>query len=789
MNKKDELEMFVLDDVYEVIEIDFLDHKIKTVIDEYQNIWISIESICDHLKIDSEKEIESLIDSDLDVWILKVFDSNFGKYDLFMINIGSIKLWLNTIHFNHIKFGSRNILIKYIKEIVDIITNAAVVLSNNSICNTENNNEVIGEEVVFDKDSAIEKVRKQKEIKNSNIKEKIEIKNDETIDVVEVDFCDGRIELLKYCSDIWINVKSVCDLFGISYSEQHIKLESRDWKDWVIWKILNKKFVIHLYCFRDWLFKLDPSKLQEDKRNILIRYRKEVTIDAIQKAFSEEIKRDKSIDEVEDGTVKRDTFEEEKDEEMKEEKMSYPFYFEDEIVITFIYEGKPCWIAKDIGDILGYARDGRALIPVIKDWSKNEFIYKGDDYVILTGKELKQFKETARSVSAFSSHLVILFKGGLELVCDRKNNSIGRKLKKFLIEEVVSQIDKPEEKKINKEIKEEKTEVITTSCKEEGTDIVPVREKTYQVVEVDFYDGTIHAIMDEDGNIWMSVRRACEHIGIDPEGQRQRLSNPERSPWAVACMIKAIGPDGKMYKNFMLHIDSVPAWFFKIELSRIANPKSKEVLTKYQLEVANVLRNYFLGNRMQQFGRYEIPSYPDTLRAYADLLEKNNLLVIERDGAISEAKHQSYLANNMAMRLESKKDAISVGEKLASSKGGLTIADFGNAVKINGKVYGSGKMRELLKRWGVFTKDDKKPRNYRLRERQWFEVNIDFYRDEDGILNQLSCIVITTKGQMNVLLKMSNDVEFEGKSIVFDGEEYNGQGYFPFKNKKKNEKF
>lgn len=703
MNKKDELEKFVLDDVYEVIEIYFLDHKIKTVIDEYQNIWISVESICDHLKIDSEKEIESLIDSDLDVWILKVFDSNFGKYDLFMINIGSIKLWLNTIHFNHIKFGSRNILIKYRKEIVDIITNAAVVLSNNSICNTENNNEVIGEEVVFDKDSAIERVRKQKVTKCSKIEEKKTF------------------------------------ITGENFEGEEIVVE-KDEKS------------------REECYSVEENKIEE----------------------------------VEDGTVKCGVLEEEKDEEMKEEKMqeimSYPFYFEDEIVITFIYEGKPCWIAKDIGDILGYARDGKRLIALINDWS-DEFIHKGDDYVILTGKELKRFKDSTRSVSSYSSRLMLIFEGGLDFVCDRTNNSVGRRLKKFLMEEVVPQIDKPEEKKINKEIKEEKTEVITTSCKEEGTNIVPVREKTYQVVEVDFYDGTIHAIMDEDGNIWMSVRRACEHIGIDYSGQHQRLKDKERSPWATVGMIPIVAEDGKIREQFMLHIDSVPAWFFKIELSRIANPKSKEVLTKYQLEAANVLRNYFLGNRMQQFGRYEIPSYPDTLRAYADLLEKNNLLVIERDGAISEAKHQSYLANNMAMRLESKKDAISVGEKLASSKGGLTIADFGNAVKINGKVYGSGKMRELLKRWGVFTKDDKKPRNYHLRERQWFEVNVDFYIDEDGIQNQLSCIVITTKGQMNVLLKMSNDVEFEGKSIVFDGEEYNGQVYFPFKNKKKNEKF
>jgi prophage antirepressor-like protein len=499
-------------------------------------------------------------------------------------------------------------------------------------------------------------------------------------------------------------------------------------------------------------------------------------------------------DEEDKDVVKRDTLEDEKDEKMKNYKMknegekmqeivSQVFHgvFENKPIATFTYRGRHCWIAKDIGDILGYARDGGSLIHIIKDWSrsKNDFINKGDDYVILTGKELKQFKETARSVSSYSSRLMLIFKGGLEIVCDRQNNSVGRKLKEFLIEEVLPRIGKSEDKKIEKEIEEEKSEAITTSCKEEGIDIFPVKEKTYQVVDVDFYGGTIEAVLDENGDIWASVRRACEHLGIASNGQIEKLKDKE---WAVNKMILSTGPDGKRYENFMLNLDSFAGWLFTIHASKV-KPECRELLVMYQKEAAKVLRDHFFGNRMQPFVGHEIPSYPDTLRAYADLLEKNSLLVIERDGARSEAKHQSYLANNMAMRLESKKEAISIGEKLVSSKGGLTIADFGNAVKINGKAYGSGKMRELLKRWGVFTKDDKKPRNYHLRERQWFDVNVDFYIDEDGIKNQLSCIVITTKGQRIVLLKMSNDVEFEDKSIVFDGEEYNGQGSFSFKNK------
>ena len=72
-----------------------------------------------------------------------------------------------------------------------------------------------------------------------------------------------------------------------------------------------------------------------------------------------------------------------------------------------------------------------------------------------------------------------------------------------------------------------------------------------------------------------SVRMACEHLGIDEEGQRQKLKNAERAPWAVACMTKATGPDGKMYEQFMLHLESVPMWLASTwVLMRIANKKN-----------------------------------------------------------------------------------------------------------------------------------------------------------------------------------------------------------------------
>lgn len=42
-----------------------------------------------------------------------------------------------------------------------------------------------------------------------------------------------------------------------------------------------------------------------------------------------------------------------------------------------------------------------------------------------------------------------------------------------------------------------------------------------------------------------SVRRACEHLGIDYSGQHQKLNDRNRSPWSCACIIHAHDTTGR----------------------------------------------------------------------------------------------------------------------------------------------------------------------------------------------------------------------------------------------------
>ena len=113
------------------------------------------------------------------------------------------------------------------------------------------------------------------------------------------------------------------------------------------------------------------------------------------------------------------------------------------------------------------------------------------------------------------------------------------------------------------------------------------------IVEVPFYSDNIQAVREGE-QVWVVVKRVCEALAIDPEGQRQRLRDPSRAPWAVTCMTQATGPDGKTYEVFALDLKSLPLWLATIDAGRV-KPEARFQLVAYQRECADVLARHFFG--------------------------------------------------------------------------------------------------------------------------------------------------------------------------------------------------
>lgn len=110
------------------------------------------------------------------------------------------------------------------------------------------------------------------------------------------------------------------------------------------------------------------------------------------------------------------------------------------------------------------------------------------------------------------------------------------------------------------------------------------------------FDGDNLQTVREGEAVWVVVKRVCEALGVDRNGQQQRLQDAERAPWAVGCMMHLTGSDGKTYEMFCVDLDTLPMWLATIDVGRV-KPEAREKLIAYQKECARVLRDHFFGRQ------------------------------------------------------------------------------------------------------------------------------------------------------------------------------------------------
>lgn len=110
------------------------------------------------------------------------------------------------------------------------------------------------------------------------------------------------------------------------------------------------------------------------------------------------------------------------------------------------------------------------------------------------------------------------------------------------------------------------------------------------------FDGDNLQTVREGERVWVVVKRVCEALGVDPNGQQQRLRDGDRCAWATTCMTHAVLEDGRNYEMFCVDLDTLPMWLATIDVGRV-RPEAREKLIAYQRECARVLRDHFFGSR------------------------------------------------------------------------------------------------------------------------------------------------------------------------------------------------
>jgi len=92
-------------------------------------------------------------------------------------------------------------------------------------------------------------------------------------------------------------------------------------------------------------------------------------------------------------------------------------------------------------------------------------------------------------------------------------------------------------------------------------------------------------------NEMIPIRPLCDIIGVDFEGQRQRI---ERDPiiGSTAFMIKAVAADNKEREMFSIPFMYVFGWLFTIDVSRVKE-EARESVINYKKECYQVLFRHY----------------------------------------------------------------------------------------------------------------------------------------------------------------------------------------------------
>ncbi|MGL4992012.1 MAG: BRO-N domain-containing protein [Sarcina sp.] len=115
--------------------------------------------------------------------------------------------------------------------------------------------------------------------------------------------------------------------------------------------------------------------------------------------------------------------------------------FEEEIVYTFILNGRPCWIGNLIAKMLDYSNTSKVMVQCIE----SEGFEKGVEYEELIGEDLKNFKEIACEAIPtlkYASKLFLFYEVGLYGFLQYSDKPIAIKFKKWIRREVIPQIKK-----------------------------------------------------------------------------------------------------------------------------------------------------------------------------------------------------------------------------------------------------------------------------------------------------------------------------------------------------------
>ncbi len=224
----------------------------------------------------------------------------------------------------------------------------------------------------------------------------------------------------------------------------------------------------------------------------------------------------------------------------------------------------------------------------------------------------------------------------------------------------------------------------------------PIEQK-----QVLLYDDELTAVRVQGGDVYVALNQMCSSLGLDTQGQRQRISRHEILAEGVG--VCKLHTPGGFQETAVLRVDLVPLWLSGIRIKSVKEA-IRPKLTQFQREAAKVLWQAFQDGKLtttpdiEELLNTESPAAQAYKMAMAMAALARNQLLLEVRLEARLDDHNNRLERLEAARLGSK-NQISEDQAMQVSQAVKTVAlALGKRSKRNefGAVYG-----ELYRKFGI----------------------------------------------------------------------------------------
>jgi hypothetical protein len=195
-------------------------------------------------------------------------------------------------------------------------------------------------------------------------------------------------------------------------------------------------------------------------------------------------------------------------------------------------------------------------------------------------------------------------------------------------------------------------------------DLVIIEQKT-----VTFYEDELTAVRGKDGQVYVSVRRMCEALGIDRRTQMRRIREHEilaegYKRGGLMTPPSSGGRGGGVQTAALLRADLVPLWLSGISISRVKE-EIRPKLKRFQTEAAKALWEAFQDGRLTADPDFESLLQQDTDAVQAYKIAQA-VVRLARNQIITEARLDSHEERLEAIEAQLAAPAHAVSQDQAS---------------------------------------------------------------------------------------------------------------------------